>query len=252
MSRVQSIQRAFQVMQQLASAEMGVTDLSAAVELPKSTVARLLKTLEMEGAVERIEDGGRYRIGPLITALAGATMRATDLVARVRPHLAVLARETGEDAGLSVPDGYQVHYIDQVGSDNPVVVRDWTGELVPMHAVPSGLVMLAHWPDEALDRYLRRPLQRFTQATMTDPDELRKRLIQVRDDGFAWGFEEFAEGINSVAAPVLDSRGRPLAAIHVHGPAYRFPPDDRMLDFAALVVQKAALMADQSGAHRIS
>jgi DNA-binding IclR family transcriptional regulator len=179
-------------------------------------------------------------------------MRATDLVARVRPHLAVLARETGEDAGLSVPDGYQVHYIDQVGSDHPVQVRDWTGELVPMHTVPSGLVILAYWPDEALDRYLRRPLQRFTATTMTDPDELRKRLGQIRTDRFAWVFEEFAEGINSVAAPVLDPRGRPMAALHVHGPAYRFPPEDRMLDIAALVAQKAALVAEQLGAHPIS
>ena len=170
MSHVQSIRRAFALLQHLASEEMGVTELAEAVDLPKSTVARLLKTLEADGAVEQSADSGRYRIGPALAVLAGSTVRAADLVARVRPHLTVLANETSEDAGLSVPDGYRVHYIDQVDSDNAVQVRDWTGETVPMHVVPSGLVMLAHWPEEAIERYLRRPLKAYTEATTTDPE----------------------------------------------------------------------------------
>lgn len=251
MSTVQSIHRAFVVMQQVASRAMGITELSEAVDLPKSTVARLLKTLESEGAVERVDDAGRYRIGPAIASLAGSTTSATDLVARVRPHLLVLSQETGEDAGLSVPDGYKIHYIDQVDSDNAVQVRDWTGELIPMHAVPSGLVVLAHWPDEAIERFLKRPLHRFTESTTTDPDELLKRLKTIRTDGYAWVFEEFSEGINSVAAPILDRRGRPRAAIHIHGPAYRFPGPDDMDSIAGLLAEKTRLISDQLEAHRI-
>jgi IclR family pca regulon transcriptional regulator len=57
-----------------------------------------------------------------------------------------------------------------------------------------------------------------------DPAELRSRLEDVRQSGFAWGLEEFAEGINSVAAPVRDAAGKVVASVHAHGPAYRFPP----------------------------
>ena len=76
-----------------------------------------------------------------------------------------------------------------------------------MHAVPSGLVLLAEWPEDALDAYLGGELVALTRRTVTDPDELRARLGEVRAAGCAWGLEEFAEGIDSVAAPVRDARG---------------------------------------------
>lgn len=156
-----------------------------------------------------------------------------------------LADSVGEDAGLSVPDGYLVHYIDQVDSGNAVQVRDWTDELVEMHAVPSGLVMLAHWPEERLARFLRRPLKQYTAQTMVDAESIRRRLADIRRDGHAWVVEEFAEGIASVAAPILDKRGRPVAALHVHGPAYRFGTTTG--NVAGLVGERAALLSAQLG-----
>lgn len=252
MTAVQSIQRAFTVLQQLASHEMGVTELAVACDLPKSTVARLLKTLELEGAVEQVAASGAYRIGPSIASMAGTISQSIDLIAWARPHLVVLAHETGEDAGLCVPDGYRAHYVAQEGADNPIQVRDWTGELVPMHVVASGLVMLAHWPEEALDRFLSKPLRRYTDATVTDPEAVRKRLATIRTTGHAWGREEFVEGINAVAAPILDPAGRPRGAIHVHGPAYRFPPRRGRAHVAALVAEKARLITEQLDSHSIS
>jgi DNA-binding IclR family transcriptional regulator len=89
--------------------------------------------------------------------------------------------------------------------------------------VPSGLVLLAEWPPDAIDAYLGRELDRLTPRTVVEPAAVRRRLEQVRRDGHAWGYEEFADGIVSVAAPVRDARSKAVAAIHVHGPAYRFP-----------------------------
>jgi DNA-binding IclR family transcriptional regulator len=223
---VQSLKRAFAILDAVATHPSGVTAVAAELDLPKSTVARLLSSLEAVGAVERIE-GPRYRIGPGVASLAQRVSPERSLVALVRPHLVSLVRTLGEDAGLGLPDGYDVHYVDQVESDNPVQVRDWTGTRAPMHAVPSGLVLLAAWPDEAIDGYLARDLERLTPRTEVEPARLRRRLADVRERGYAWGLEEFAEGINSVAAPVRDRRGKPVAAIHCHGPAYRFPPAGR-------------------------
>ena len=252
MAVVQSVQRAFLLLRHLASNEMGVTELALASELPKSTVARLLKTLEHDGAVEQVETSGAYRIGPAITSIAGSVTKSPDLVAWARPHLVLLAQETGEDAGLSVPDGYRTHYIAQEDSDNAIQVRDWTGELVPMHVVASGLVMLAHWPEQPLARFLARPLHRHTDATETDPAALRRRLEKIRAGGFAWGYEEFVEGINAVAAPILDRRGRPRAALHVHGPAYRFPDPKRQEAVTNLVVERAQIITDQLERHSLN
>ena len=150
-------------------------------------------------------------------------MPTRDLVAVARPHLVELATGVGEVAGLSVPDGRVVHYVDQVGTAHEVQVRDWTGSRVPMHAVPSGQVMLAGLVPAALDRFLATPLESFTPATLTDAAALRERLANVTVDGYAWVRDEFSEGLASVAAPVRAPDGEVLAAIHVHGPSYRFP-----------------------------
>jgi len=145
------------------------------------------------------------------------------MVVLARSELESLALSAGEAAGLSVPEGFQVHYVDQVDTPNPVSVRDWTGTRVPMHAVPSGLVILASLPPASLERFLARRLEAFTPATVTDPATIRERLRRVQQDGYAWVFGEFSVGINSVAAGVADEAGEVVATVHLHGPSYRFP-----------------------------
>jgi DNA-binding IclR family transcriptional regulator len=222
-SRVQSIERAFAVLSALSGGPIGVTEVAERAELPKSTAARLLSSLSREGAVEQVPGETRYRLGPRIATLAEGVVPVRSLVATVRPILEELASSTGETAGLSVAEGFVVHYVDQVGTSHQVQVRDWTGTRAPMHAVPSGLVFLAQLPASTLDAYLTREFEAFTPRTLTTPGALRERLAGVRADGYAWVHEEFAEGLNSVAAAVADAAGSIAAAIHVHGPAYRFP-----------------------------
>jgi len=224
MSRVQSIERAFAVLGALVGGPLGVTDVAGRTGLPKSTAARLLASLEGEGAVEQVPGETRYRLGPRIAALGSGLRDRRGLVAIAHPTLLALAGELGEAAGLSVPDGRTVHYVDQVDSPNPVQVRDWTGSRIPMHAVSSGQVFLAHFGAPALARYLAEPLERFTPNTRTDAGALLERLRDVRREGHAWVREEFAIGITSVAAAVAGADGEVVAAVHVHGPSYRFPP----------------------------
>jgi DNA-binding IclR family transcriptional regulator len=224
-SRVQSVERAFKVLSALADGPLGVTDVADQAGLPKSTAARMLASLVREGAVEQAAGGTTYRLGPRLLTLAAGVGSARSVVAVAHPFLAELAEAIGEAAGLSVPDGRAVHYIDQVDSPNPVQVRDWTGTRIPMHAVSSGLVVLATLTPAALDAYLREPLERFTDRTLSSPAAVRDRLAAVRRDGYAWVRDEFQVGISSVAAPVADASGEVVAAVHLHGPSYRFPPE---------------------------
>jgi len=240
MSRVQSIERAFSVLGALADGPVGVTDVAARVGLPKSTAARMLSSLEREGAVEQVPGETRYRLGPRIATLASGRQETRGLVAIAHPALVELADETGEAAGLSVPDGRTVHYIDQVDSPNPVQVRDWTGSRIPMHAVSSGQVFLAHLGPPALARFLAQPLEPFTGATLIDAGALIERLRDIRRHGHAWVREEFAEGIASVAAGFAGPDGELIAAVHVHGPTYRFPAPGQANAIAAAVTAAAA------------
>jgi DNA-binding IclR family transcriptional regulator len=243
-SRVQSIERAFAVLGSLADGPIGVTEVAERASLPKSTAARLLVSLAREGAVEQIPGDTRYRLGGRLAMLAAGVLPTRSLARLARPSLAELSAALGEAAGLSVPDGNLVHYIEQVDSPNPVSVRDWTGSRIPMHAVSSGQVMLAFRQPVALEHYLDAPLERFTDRTVIDPGALRERLREVRRDGFAWAREEFDRGITSVAAPIADASGEVIAAVHLHGPSYRFPAAGEEPAISQRVVAAASRIAN--------
>lgn len=234
MTTVQSIDRAFSVLRSLAAGPAGVTDIADRVGLPKSTVSRMLSTLEELGAVEQVAAGGEYRIGFAMIELAAAARPGRSLVSIARPHLVELSRRTGEAVGVSIPDGDDMIYLDQMTPDGELQVRDWTGHRIPMHAVPSGHVVLAN-DDGLAERIAVGPLTRFTTHTIVDAEALHARLELVRRDGYAWALEEFAEGMNSVAAAVRNVDGKVIAALHVYGPASRFPGERDRTELGALV-----------------
>ena len=167
---VQSVERAFAILDAVAKRPAGVTALADRLDLPKSTVARLLG----------LARGARRGRAPRRQALAGRPVGRSASRERFRPSgaspplarpaLVELVRSLGEDAGLGLPDGYDVLYVDQVECDHPVQVRDWTGTRAPMHAVPSGLVLMADWPEDAVDAYVARGLAALTPRTVVDPD----------------------------------------------------------------------------------
>ncbi len=242
---VQSIERAFAILRALSTGPFGVTEIAEQVDLPKSTVARLLGTLESEGAVAQTENGGEYSLGEGLVDIAGAAQPGRNLVATVRPYLLALSDNIGEAAGLSLAVDDDVYYLDHAVPHNDVQVRDWTGESLPMHSVPSGVAMMAHWSTSRLESYLCQPLARVTAFTVIEPTEIRDRLITVRSLGYAWGYEEGVDGINSVAAPILEADGSIAAALHVHGPAYRFPDPERFHDLGLQLVDAATSISEQ-------
>jgi len=238
MSGVQSVERAFAVLRCLSGGPAGVTDVADRVSLPKSTVSRMLSTLEDLGMVEQAEPGGSYRVGSGMIEIAAAVLPGRSMIAAVRPHLHVLVKATGEAAGLSIVDGFDVLYLDQVDADNQVQIRDWTGERVRAHTVSSGQVLLAFGAIDA-DKYLSQPLERTASHTVTDAAAMRVRFAEIAAKGYAWAFEEFLDGLNSVAAPIRDRNGNVVGAIHVHGPAYRFPGSVDADDVGLLVATTA-------------
>lgn len=239
MSTVQSIERAFAVLKALAGGPAGVTEIAERVTLPKSTVSRMLSTLEELGVVEQVAAGGDYRIGAGMLELAAAASPGRSLISVARPHLIELNRLLGEAAGVSIPDGTDMFYLDQLTPVSELQVRDWTGTRIPMHAVPSGQVLLA-LDDHLLDRVAAAPMHRFTAHTIGSATALRKRVAEVQRLGYAWAIEEFSEGMNSVAVALRAKDGRVVAALHVYGPKTRFPGDRSPSEIGELLVATAA------------
>lgn len=238
--RVRAIERAFVVLQRLAVGPAGLTEISEMTGLPKSTSVRILATLEHVGAVQR-DPAGRYVIGPGIEELvrfrdSGATTTMT-----VRPHLVTLSAEVGEAVGFGIQVGSMVHHLVQAQADVTIQVKDYTGHSVPLHVSPAGVVILAHMADDAVDAYLADDLAAYTSRTVVDPVAIRERLAKTRDEGHTWSLGEFAEDLNSVAAPVHGGDGRLLGAVSIHGPAYRFPAERRSAITDALVAAAGRL-----------
>ncbi|MEM9204632.1 MAG: IclR family transcriptional regulator C-terminal domain-containing protein, partial [Actinomycetota bacterium] len=104
---------------------------------------------------------------------------------------------------------------------------------------------LAYMPDLEVEAHLAEPAEAVTPNTLIDPDAITERLEAVRNLGYAWGYEEGVDGINSLAAPIIGSDGEVVAAIHVHGPAYRFPNPDRTHDLGMRLIEAAAGIVKQ-------
>ncbi len=249
MKTVQSIDRAFSLLEEITRKPAGISDLARSVDLPTSTVARLLYTLEDLGAIVRTADDTTYQIGPALLTMATTVDPTQSLLAVAQPHLLDLVEALGETVGLSIPAGYDVHYIGEADSPHPVQIRDWTGVSLPMHVVPAGLVILSQWPNDAVDRFLDRPLDRFTSKTVIDPEQILPRLEVARRQGYLWAHEEFSEGINSVAAPLYNNTGVVMGALHSHGPAYRFPDETMEEIIGQRLVQVAAIISEALGYH---
>jgi DNA-binding IclR family transcriptional regulator len=242
---VQSVERAFAVLRCLGTGPAGVSEIAERTTLPKSTVSRLLATLTELDAVAQIDPSGAYSLGELLLDLSASATPGRNLVGVARPVLEELVEQLGESAGLGVLDGRSIYYLDQINSDNEVQVRDWTGERTDAHVASAGLVLLASAPASVRARLLGAPLAGHTEHSVTDPARLSSRLDEIRRTGFAWCFEEFAIGLNSVGAPVTNSSGRAIAAVSVHGPSYRFPANGASAAVAAAVVDAAQRISER-------
>ncbi len=245
---IQSVRRAALLLRAFGagSGELGVSELARRVQLHKSTVSRLLATLESEGLLERAPGGEKYRLGSEIRRLAGQAPHLGDLRAVARPFLVELGAATHETINLAVLDGDRAHNIDQESSPHLVRIGNWVGRHTPLHCVANGKALLAFRPAEEIERLTAGPLERFTPKTIVDPAALRADLERVRQLGYATAQGEIEEGLDAVAAPIWDQTGRVVAALSVSAPSYRLTPA-QLPRFGVLTRQVADRLSRQLG-----
>lgn len=248
---VQSITRAFTLLRTIAQHPEGisVTDLARQTKLHKSTVSRLILTLEGERAVDRHD--GALHIGTGIAELVATAIHPATLTALVHPYLRTLVNTVNETAGLCIPEDDCAFYIDQVLTDHYIQIRNWTGERYALHTVSSGKLFLAYATEERLAHYLAQPLVAATARTITEPVTLRRHLAMIRKQGYDWSFEEFTEGLAVVSAPIFDAQGAVIASLYVCGPTMRFPPEGKQNEITALVVDAGQEVSKRIAARQL-
>src|SRR4051794_20436839 len=239
---VQSLERAFQLLELMAEGE-GEVSLSRLAErsgMPVSSIHRLVRTLLARGYVRQLPSR-RYVLGPRLIHLGDMASRA--LGAFARPHLARLVDAVGETANLAVLDGDRVVYAAQVPSRHSMRMFTEVGRRVHLHCTGVGKVLLSQLPPEtARELLVRGGMPSRTPLTVTDPDELMARLPKIAAQGYSLDDGEQETGVRCVAVPVP---GGPLmTAISVSGPEGRVPMDAVPGIVAELQGTAAALAAE--------
>ena len=201
---------------------LSLAEICKRMELRKSTAHRALMALEHTGLIERAP-GNRYRLGLKLYDMGNRAVEQVDLRGRVHPYLRRLALRVGETVHLGVLHGARIVYLDKIEAVNRrVCVSSRTGTSNPVYSTSMGKAILAYLPPDKAQAVIDViQFKAFTPKTITSKEELMSALERIRRRGYSIDDEEMEIGTRCVGAPILDTEGRPIAAMSVSGSATR-------------------------------
>jgi IclR family KDG regulon transcriptional repressor len=218
--------------------EIGISELSKRLVLPKSTVHRLASTLADAGMLEQNQETGRYRLGLVMFELGSLVRRKMDFSSTAKPYLMDLRESTGETVHLTVLGQTSVVYINTLESKQSIRMTLDVGLRKPAYCTAEGKALLAFKPPEVVEQIAAAGMPARTPKTITDLAAFQKELAAVRARGYAFGDEEYEEGLRCIAAPVRDHYGNVIATVSIAGPSQRLTKKV-MESYAAVVMDTA-------------
>jgi IclR family acetate operon transcriptional repressor len=215
--------------------------------MPKSSVQRALVALDTAGWI-RPASGGitRWVVTTKALAVGGRASGDLDLRGAAVPIMEDLRRHTEETVHLTVPEGGNMVLIERLETDKPVRTSMALGHALPMHASANGKAVLANGSPEVVRQLLADELPRFTDTTITDPDELRAELAEILRRGFAVNHGEWRPDVGCVAAAVMGGHENPIATLSVNIPISRLTQESEV-DFGAAVSEAASSLSARLG-----
>lgn len=222
-SPVQSIQRAAAILRSFTEAEpeLGVSELSRRLGLHKSTVSRMVATLQAEGLIGQNLETGKYRLGIGLIGLAGVALGRLNARTAAQPYLSELVTISQETVNVTALDGSECVNIERVASPQPIQYIGWIGRRSPLHCTASGKLILAYMTPEQRTAVLPTPLKQYTAQTITDPLQLDAQLTVICQQGYAVVHEEYEADFSAIAGPLFNHQWELLATISISGPSYR-------------------------------
>lgn len=185
--------------------------------MPRTTVYRILNTLQRHNVVRRSSEGG-YRLGPRLLALAASVTgdgEDFDLAALALPHLEALSGKIGEGSKISILDDDKLLVVAVAAGAREYALTVTPGQRLPLHSGAAGKTLLAYLPKDEVDRRVGGGLARYTPRTITDAARLRTELARIRRQGWAQDKGEYSPNVHAFAAPILDHDGNVVAALSV-------------------------------------
>ena len=215
---VKSAERTLMILEEVCAHKTGLTqkELSELLGIPKSSLSAILSDLTAAEYVRLDPLKKLYMIGPQILTLAGRYLDNQDMVGQGRPLVIELARETGESGVLAIPMDWEALLVCKEDCVQPILPSIQVGTRFPMNASAVGKAMLAHFPDEDIERFLESAeFVALTPQTPTDPQKLREELAEIRATGVAYNRDNYCVGLSAIAAPVFEHSGKVVAAMSI-------------------------------------
>jgi len=229
-----------------STGEASAGKVSEALGLSRSATYRLLDALRGRGYLEIDPATERLRLGVRAAEVGLAAISGVDVVRLAPPYLRRLVGATSETVFLAVMDSDAMVYVYKEEGPRAVTMSSQLGSRRPLHSTGLGKAYMSALPvDERRSLIGRLDLRRLTANTITDAAALEAEVALTRERGYAVDDVEGEEGVACFAAPVLDYRRRPVAAISVAGPAERTLPNEGTM--GPLVLQTAAALSRRLG-----
>jgi DNA-binding IclR family transcriptional regulator len=200
---------------------LALADLAERLQLPKSSVHRLLATLVAHQLVERDPVNRKYRLGLRLFEIGAMALNGRGLQEAAPNVLHDLSAEAGETCHLAVLSGAEAIYLYKVDGPSSFAMSSRVGRRAPCHATSIGKALVAWASEDLIKQVIWMGLRPYTRHTITNSADLQAELAKVREAGYAIDLEEFEDGLRCIAAPVRDSSGRVVAAVGIAGPSTR-------------------------------
>ena len=231
---VQSAERIFQVMEMLAeNGEMGLMEISAALDLHKSTVHRLLMSLVYMGYAKQDETTQKYMLSYKIVNMAGKILDRMDILQVAKPYLERLSDLSGEAVHLVQREGNHILYIYKIEAKvGTIRMVSHVGMIHPMYCSGVGKAIMATLPEREVKQIWNESvIEKKTDKTVTDYDEMQKLLEEVRKNGYALDDEENEKGVRCIAACLHGYQNEAKYAFSISGPTSRMTRE-RVMELA--------------------
>ena len=196
--------------------ELGVTDVSRRLGIPKANAHRLLTTLASRGIIEQNQRTAKYRLGLRLYELGNLALTRVVLRRHARAPLEALREAVGWTVQLSVVSGVDTLVLERLQTSRSLQSLPDFDHRLPLNVTAQGKAICAYDPDLARER-IEAGLPRLTAHSITSSTAFRRELEKIRRAGFAVSAEEVVLGVTAVGVPVFDARGVPIAAVTVLG-----------------------------------
>ena len=214
---VRAVERALDILLCFTREEpaRSLTQIAESIHMSKTTVHRLLATLENKRFIIRDRITGLYRLGFRFIEMASLVLQDVELHRWAQPYLQRLSLEYGETVDLSVLDGSHVIYLEVIESPQRVKLAAAVGQRLPAFFTASGKALLAYLPEEQAKKIISDNLGESTDHTQISIPDMLADLRLTAERGYAISEQEYEDAINAVAAPIFDAEKRPLASIAI-------------------------------------